>query len=266
MVRRSERKGFILSKYQDVHFVRRSHSSPAALRIGLQEATKSCDIYSLIQLYAQRTDLSQALHTHIQVCSQQIRSLHTGHLLLHAHWPLWPVPASKRLNISFDTYAMLQLKLECKYSYERTTLLFPCRQEKGETALHLAVLLGDRTSLHILDFLAQNWSVRRSTGLLREFVFMSLLLLIQQFCVFVCFFSTAALMLMHRRHQETQPCTTVVSTTRRTVWNCCWGPEPTYTSVRHSHKHTRYSKREVTLNLKNRCTCVCFCVCVKRTR
>lgn len=30
-------------------------------------------------------------------------------------------------------------------------------QEKGETALHLAVLLADRTSLHILDFLAQNW-------------------------------------------------------------------------------------------------------------
>ncbi|XP_029990114.1 arf-GAP with SH3 domain, ANK repeat and PH domain-containing protein 2-like [Sphaeramia orbicularis] len=91
-----ERKDFILSKYQNVQFVRRSHSSNTALRLGLQEATKSCDIYSLIQLYAQRAELSQALHTHIQ--------------------------------------------------------------DKGETALHLAVLLADRTSLHILDFLAQNCS------------------------------------------------------------------------------------------------------------
>ncbi|XP_051270198.1 arf-GAP with SH3 domain, ANK repeat and PH domain-containing protein 2 isoform X1 [Dicentrarchus labrax] len=100
-----ERKDFILSKYQDVNFVRRSHSSPSALRLGLQEATKNCDIYSLIQLYAQRTELSQPLHTHIQ--------------------------------------------------------------EKGETALHLAVLLADRTSLHILDFLAQNCSnvdVQTSAG------------------------------------------------------------------------------------------------------
>ncbi|XP_061582962.1 arf-GAP with SH3 domain, ANK repeat and PH domain-containing protein 2 isoform X2 [Cololabis saira] len=92
----TERKDFILSKYQDVHFVRRNHSSSAVLRLGLQEATKSCDIYSLIQLYAQKTELCQSLHTHIQ--------------------------------------------------------------EKGETALHLAVLLADRTSLHILDFLSQNCS------------------------------------------------------------------------------------------------------------
>ncbi|CAN9511980.1 unnamed protein product [Ophioblennius macclurei] len=92
----AERKDFILSKYQDVHFVRRGHNSASALRLGLQEATKSCDIYSLIQLYAQRTELSQPLHAQIQ--------------------------------------------------------------EKGETALHLAVLLADRTSLHILDFLAQNCS------------------------------------------------------------------------------------------------------------
>nr|XP_046236980.1 arf-GAP with SH3 domain, ANK repeat and PH domain-containing protein 2 [Scatophagus argus]XP_046236990.1 arf-GAP with SH3 domain, ANK repeat and PH domain-containing protein 2 [Scatophagus argus]XP_046236998.1 arf-GAP with SH3 domain, ANK repeat and PH domain-containing protein 2 [Scatophagus argus] len=92
----AERKDFILSKYQDGHFVRRSYSSTAALQLGLQEATKNCDIYGLIQLYAQRTELSQPLHTHIQ--------------------------------------------------------------EKGETALHLAVLLADRMSLHILDFLAQNCS------------------------------------------------------------------------------------------------------------
>ncbi|KAJ4940711.1 hypothetical protein JOQ06_027006, partial [Pogonophryne albipinna] len=76
-----ERKDFILSKYQDGYFVRRNHCSNAAQRFGLQEATKSCDIYSLIQLH-----------------------------------------------------------------------------ERGETALHLAVLLADRTSLHILDFLAQNCS------------------------------------------------------------------------------------------------------------
>uniref|UniRef100_A0A8C6LX34 Un-named sa1614 n=1 Tax=Nothobranchius furzeri TaxID=105023 RepID=A0A8C6LX34_NOTFU len=93
----TERKDFILSKYQDVNFVRRSSNSASTLRLGLQEATKSCDIYLLIQLYAQRAELSQSL-----MCSHQ--------------------------------------------------------QEKGETALHLAVLLADRTSLHILDFLAQNCS------------------------------------------------------------------------------------------------------------
>ncbi|XP_068170710.1 arf-GAP with SH3 domain, ANK repeat and PH domain-containing protein 1 [Antennarius striatus] len=101
----TERKDFILSKYQDAHFVRQSYNSPAALRFSLQEATKSCDIYGLIQLYAQKAELSQPLHTHIQ--------------------------------------------------------------DKGETALHLAVLLADRTSLHILDFLAQNCSnvdVQTSAG------------------------------------------------------------------------------------------------------
>ncbi|XP_055364950.1 arf-GAP with SH3 domain, ANK repeat and PH domain-containing protein 2 isoform X3 [Betta splendens] len=101
----TERKDFILSKYQDIHFARRSHSSTAVLRLGLQEATKSADIYSLLHLYAQRTELSQPLHTHIQ--------------------------------------------------------------EKGESALHLAVLLADRTSLHILEFLAQNCSnvdVQTSAG------------------------------------------------------------------------------------------------------
>lgn len=66
-VYRPERKDFILSKYQDAHFVRRKYSSTAALRLGLQEATKSCDIYGLIQLYAQRAELSQPLHMHIQV-------------------------------------------------------------------------------------------------------------------------------------------------------------------------------------------------------
>ncbi|XP_061641788.1 arf-GAP with SH3 domain, ANK repeat and PH domain-containing protein 1 isoform X4 [Phyllopteryx taeniolatus] len=92
----SERKAFILRKYQDAQFARRrSFGSATAVRV-LQEATENADVRTLVQLHAQRTQLCHALHTHIQ--------------------------------------------------------------EKGETALHLAVLLADRTSLHILDFLAQNSS------------------------------------------------------------------------------------------------------------
>ncbi len=82
--RRAERKDFILSKYQDIYFVRRSHSSAAALRLGLQEATKSCDIYSLIQLYAQRTELSQPLHAHIQVHIHRYTQIGT-HLQVYTH-------------------------------------------------------------------------------------------------------------------------------------------------------------------------------------
>lgn len=88
----SERKEFILSKYQSLQFVRRSLSSNSNQR--LQDAIRTGDIYSLLHLYAEGAELNQPLSTYIQ--------------------------------------------------------------EKGETALHLAVLLADRTSLHILDFLAQN--------------------------------------------------------------------------------------------------------------
>ncbi|XP_061687448.1 arf-GAP with SH3 domain, ANK repeat and PH domain-containing protein 1 isoform X2 [Syngnathoides biaculeatus] len=93
----SERKTFIVRKYQDAQFARRRSFGPATAVRVLQEATENADVRTLLQLHAQRTQLCQALHTHIQ--------------------------------------------------------------EKGETALHLAVLLADRTSLHVLDFLAQNSSV-----------------------------------------------------------------------------------------------------------
>ncbi|XP_045079901.1 arf-GAP with SH3 domain, ANK repeat and PH domain-containing protein 1 isoform X4 [Coregonus clupeaformis] len=88
------RKDFILCKYMECQFAQHSSSSPSTLRRNLQEAVCSRDIFSLLQLYAERLDLSQPLASPVQ--------------------------------------------------------------EKGETALHLAVLLADRTSLHIVDFLVHN--------------------------------------------------------------------------------------------------------------
>ncbi|XP_024284032.1 arf-GAP with SH3 domain, ANK repeat and PH domain-containing protein 1 [Oncorhynchus tshawytscha] len=88
------RKDFILCKYMECQFAQHSSSSFSTLRRNLQEAVCSRDIFSLLQLYAVRLDLSQPLANPVQ--------------------------------------------------------------EKGETALHLAVLLADRTSLHIVDFLVHN--------------------------------------------------------------------------------------------------------------
>ncbi|KAJ8259193.1 hypothetical protein COCON_G00182050 [Conger conger] len=90
----SERKDFILCKYVEYQFAQRSGGSAGSLRRSLQQAVRSRDIFSLLQLYAERMDLGQPL----------------------------PSPV----------------------------------QEKGETALHLAVLLADRTSLHMVDFLVHN--------------------------------------------------------------------------------------------------------------
>nr|XP_055040227.1 arf-GAP with SH3 domain, ANK repeat and PH domain-containing protein 1 isoform X1 [Misgurnus anguillicaudatus] len=88
------RKDFILSKYMEWQFAQRSGGSPETKRKYLQDAVHSRDVFRLLQLYAEKTDLS--------------------------------------------------LPLPCPL------------QEKGETALHLAVLLADRTSLHVADFLFHN--------------------------------------------------------------------------------------------------------------
>ncbi|XP_056324533.1 arf-GAP with SH3 domain, ANK repeat and PH domain-containing protein 2 isoform X1 [Danio aesculapii] len=88
------RKDFILSKYMEWQFAHRSGGSLETKRKYLQDAVRSRDVFSLLQLYTERTDFSLSL----------------------------PCPL----------------------------------QEKGETALHLAVLLADRTSLHVADFLFHN--------------------------------------------------------------------------------------------------------------
>uniref|UniRef100_A0A672KXC3 Arf-GAP with SH3 domain, ANK repeat and PH domain-containing protein 2-like n=1 Tax=Sinocyclocheilus grahami TaxID=75366 RepID=A0A672KXC3_SINGR len=88
------RKDFILSKYMEWQFAQHSGGSLEIKRKYLQDAVRSRDVFSLLQLYAERMDFS--------------------------------------------------LPLPCPL------------QEKGETALHLAVLLSDRTSLHVADFLFHN--------------------------------------------------------------------------------------------------------------
>ncbi|CAM4549495.1 arf-GAP with SH3 domain, ANK repeat and PH domain-containing protein 1-like [Lepidochelys kempii] len=88
------RKDFIISKYVERKYAKRRSRSPAAQRQELQEAIRWKDLFTLLQAYAEKVDLSEPV--------------------------LEPV------------------------------------QEPGETVLHLAVLLADRTSLHIVDFLVQN--------------------------------------------------------------------------------------------------------------
>uniref|UniRef100_A0A671TE78 Un-named sa1614 n=1 Tax=Sinocyclocheilus anshuiensis TaxID=1608454 RepID=A0A671TE78_9TELE len=85
---------FILSKYMEWQFAQLSGGSLETKRKYLQDAVHSWDVFSLLQLYAERMDFS--------------------------------------------------LPLPCPL------------QEKGETALHLAILLSDRTSLHVADFLFHN--------------------------------------------------------------------------------------------------------------
>ncbi|KAM9443767.1 arf-GAP with SH3 domain, ANK repeat and PH domain-containing protein 1 isoform 1-T2 [Clarias gariepinus] len=88
------RKEFILAKYIESQFAQRSGCSPETLLRRLQEAVHARDIFSVLQLYTEKLDLSL------------------------------PVPNPL--------------------------------QEKRETALHLAVLLADRMSLHMVDFLVHN--------------------------------------------------------------------------------------------------------------
>ncbi|XP_058229072.1 arf-GAP with SH3 domain, ANK repeat and PH domain-containing protein 2 isoform X2 [Hemibagrus wyckioides] len=88
------RKEFILAKYVESKFAQRRGGSTDSLRKQLQQAIHVRDIFSLLQLYTEKLDLSL------------------------------PVPSPL--------------------------------QEKRETALHLAVLLADRTSLHMVDFLVHN--------------------------------------------------------------------------------------------------------------
>ncbi|XP_076011144.1 arf-GAP with SH3 domain, ANK repeat and PH domain-containing protein 2b [Genypterus blacodes] len=89
------RKDYITAKYTERRFARHYCADSAARLQALYEAVRTRDILSLIQVYAEGTDLMEAIPQ-------------------------------------------------------------PNEHEPGETALHLAVRMVDRNSLHIVDFLAQN--------------------------------------------------------------------------------------------------------------
>lgn len=64
---RTARKEFIMCKYVEGQFARRSGDSPATMRRSLQEAVHRRDIFALLRLYAEKMDLSQPLPNHMQV-------------------------------------------------------------------------------------------------------------------------------------------------------------------------------------------------------
>lgn len=61
------RKEFILAKYIACQFAQRSGSSTDTLRGRLQEAVRATDIFSLLQLYTEKIDLSLPMPSPLQV-------------------------------------------------------------------------------------------------------------------------------------------------------------------------------------------------------
>lgn len=69
------RKEFILAKYIEGQFAKRSVASTDTLRRRLQEAVHARDIFSLLQLYTEKLDLSLPLPSPLQVHTH----MRTGH-------------------------------------------------------------------------------------------------------------------------------------------------------------------------------------------
>ncbi|CAG10505.1 unnamed protein product [Tetraodon nigroviridis] len=122
---RQVRKDFITAKYTEKRFARKKCPDTTSRLHTLCDAVKARDIFSLIQVYAEGVDLMEPI------------PLANGHV---SQSSCCPCPSSS---------PFLPFSQRC-HSF---CFLF---QELGETALHLAVRLVDRTSLHIVDFLTQN--------------------------------------------------------------------------------------------------------------
>lgn len=124
---RQARKDFITAKYTEKRFARRKCPDTASRLHTLCDAVKARDIFSLIQVYAEGVDLME------------------------------PIPLANG-HVSTQTLYSQPVGFHCDFSTMTKWHIFVylLLQEQGETALHLAVRLVDRTSLHIVDFLTQN--------------------------------------------------------------------------------------------------------------
>lgn len=107
---RALRKDFIISKYVDRKYVaRRTTESPAARLKDLQDAVKDKDIFILLQAYAEKVDLNQALLEYRQV-----------RLLL-------PQRADKHTYTLAEITPMLQEE-SSTHSPTRTGFIEPCKK------------------------------------------------------------------------------------------------------------------------------------------
>lgn len=118
------RKDFILAKYTEKRFAQRKYADNAGRLHALSDAVKTRDIFSLIQVYAEGVDLMETIHQ-----------------------------PNEHVSFSVDYLELKMTFMEIFYNNSGLPL-----QEAGETALHLAVRMVDRNSLHIVDFLVQNRS------------------------------------------------------------------------------------------------------------
>lgn len=116
---RQTRKDFITAKYTEKRFVRQLCADGESRLQRLYEAVRNRDVLSLIQVYAEGAELMEP------------RPQPNEHVSSH------PITESYQEQVGHVTQTCV-------------------RQEPGETVLHLAVRMGDRNSLHIVDFLAQN--------------------------------------------------------------------------------------------------------------
>lgn len=122
---RQTRKDFITAKYTEKRFVRRLCADGDSRLQRLYEAVRNRDILSLIQVYAEGAELME------------------------------PHPQPNEHVSTYASHPITESSPGAGWSCDSKTATC-VRQEPGETVLHLAVRMGDRNSLHIVDFLAQN--------------------------------------------------------------------------------------------------------------
>lgn len=145
---RQARKDFITAKYTEKRFAKKKCPDATSRLHTLCDAVKARDIFSLIQVYAEGVDLMEPIPlANGHVSAQHMLTFSCVPFLLLFIIICGIIIALYLLPWTWNPPHVPEISCKC------LIVLF---QEQGETALHLAVRLVDRTSLHIVDFLTQN--------------------------------------------------------------------------------------------------------------